>query len=105
VPVISTRISPARALRAVRRNKRLFEHYEQLFSAHHSISLVYERMVYGQSLSTAAKTAVFDLLEIDPAPVTGPFVKMNPDNLELIIENYDDLVNALAGTEFEAFLR
>lgn len=105
LPIITTRISPARAIRAMRKNKKLFQHYEQLFSKHHKVNLVYETMMEGQSLSERAAAAVVGLLEIDSAPMTGPYVKMNPDKLELIVENYDDLINALAGTEFEVFLQ
>ncbi len=104
LPIIAKRISPAKAIKAMRRNKKLFEYYEQLFSKHHKINLVYETMIEGQSLSETAKAAVVGLLSIDPAPMTGPFIKMNPDKLALMVENYDDLAHALAGSEFEGFL-
>lgn len=104
VPIIRTRISPARAMRSMRNNKKLFEHYEMLFSKHRKITLVYETMIEGQSLSETAAAAVCNLLKIDPAPMAGPFVKMNPDKLELIVENYNELVDALTGSEFEVFL-
>jgi hypothetical protein len=82
----------------------LFLKHEQLFSQHPKIEMVYETMIEGQSLSYEATAAVSDLLELDPAPMRSNLVKMNPHNLELTVENYDELVRALRGTEFERFL-
>jgi hypothetical protein len=36
--------------------------------------------------------------------LTTDLVKINPDSLETLIENYDEVVKTLAGTEFERFL-
>jgi LPS sulfotransferase NodH len=104
LPAISTRISPARAIKEMQRAQELFQKYERLFSRHPRIELVYETMIEGQSLSEEAAAAVTDLLELDPAPMSARAVKVNPDNLEPLVENYDELVRALRGTEFERFL-
>ena len=61
-------------------------------------------MIDGQSLSDESAAAVTDLLELDPAPIKATAVKANPDKLELLIENYDQVVHTLRGTEFELFL-
>lgn len=48
---------------------------------------------------------VLDFLEIDNLlPLTSELVKVNPDSLEDIIENYGEVKQALKSTEFESFL-
>jgi LPS sulfotransferase NodH len=104
VPVVSTRISPDKAMREMRRVRELFGEFEQLLTGHRKIELVYEQLISGQSLSTAAWAAVSELLEIEPAEVASDQIKINPSNLRPMVENYDELAAALKGTEFERFL-
>jgi hypothetical protein len=73
-------------------------------SRHRKIELVYERLFNGATLSNEAWTAVRGLLEIEPADATSDFVKMNPNDLRPMVENYDELADALAGTEFAKYL-
>ena len=37
-------------------------------------------------------------------PLTTDRAKINPDSLEELIENYDEVAQALRGTSFERFL-
>ncbi len=37
-------------------------------------------------------------------PVGSDLVKINPDNIEALVENYDELCGTLAGSQFERFL-
>jgi hypothetical protein len=104
VPVIMTRVSPARALREMERTQSLIEKHERLFSRHHKVTLIYETMIDGQTLSDEATATVTDLLELDPAPMTARARKVNPDRLESIVENYAELERALRDTEFVRFL-
>ncbi len=104
VSVISARISATRGVEEMQRAEELFRKYERVFSRHPRIELVYETMIDGQSLSDSAAAAVTDLLELAPAPMRAETIKVNPDNLELIVENYDELVSVLRGTQFERFL-
>lgn len=103
-PVLATRIEPNQAIEAMRHMQARFEEHERLFAAHRRIELVYEEMVDGAGLSAGAARAVTQLLEVEPAPMASRTVKVNPDRLEAIIENYDELSRALRGTEFERFL-
>jgi hypothetical protein len=102
--VLSLRISPERAIKEMQRMRDLFQKHEQLFSRHSKIELVYETMIDGQYLSDETTIAIADLLELNPAPMRATSVKANPDKLELLIENYDQVVHELRGTEFERFL-
>jgi hypothetical protein len=104
VPVVSTRISPEKAIREMRKVRDLFTEFERFLEGHRRIQLVYEEMINGQSLSTAAWAAVSELLEIEPAEAASDQIKINPDNLRAMVENYEELAASLKGTEFERFL-
>jgi hypothetical protein len=53
----------------------------------------------------AESRRVLDFLNIDQvAPLTTDLVKLNPDSLEDMIENYEEVKQALSGTDFEEFL-
>lgn len=104
LPLMSTTISPARAVAEMRKMQDIARSCEGLFSHHPKIELTYETLIEGQSLSGQAAAAIVDLLEVEPAPMNGQAVKGGPDSLELIVENYDELARALRGTEFERFL-
>jgi hypothetical protein len=48
---------------------------------------------------------VMKFIEIDELiPLTSDFVKVNPDSLEEIIENYDEVKRTLKNTEFAKFM-
>lgn len=104
IPAVSVRVSPERAIREMRKVGHCFVEFEQLLAGHRKTELVYERMFNGQSLSHEAWTAVTELLEIEPVSVGSDLVKMNPNKLRPMVENYDELARALAGTEFESYL-
>jgi hypothetical protein len=104
LPITSTKIVPERAIREMRKAQNLHREHEQIFSGHRRAELVYETIVDGHSLSDAAAVVIFELLELEPAPMKGKTVKVNPDSLAQIIDNYDEVVSALCGTEFERFL-
>lgn len=105
VRTVATHISPQAAIREMRNVQRQFDLFEQLLSNHRKIELVYEDMIDGQCLSDAAREAVCDLLEVESAPMCCDFVKVNPNKLELMVKNYDELAAALKGTEFEQYLQ
>jgi LPS sulfotransferase NodH len=104
IPVVSVRISPERAIKEMSRVRDAFADFEQLLSRHRKIELVYERMVNGQTLSREAWTKISELLEIETAEIGSDLVKMNPHDLRPMVENYEELAAALAGTEFERYL-
>jgi LPS sulfotransferase NodH len=104
IPVVSVQVSPEKAIKEMRRVRDSFAEFERLLSGHRKIELVYERMCSGQTLTDEAWTKITELLEIEPATVGSDLVKMNPDELRPMVENYDELAAALSGTEFERFL-
>lgn len=106
IAVVSVRVSPTRAIEAMRRVREAFLEYERLLdrAGHRRIELVYERLFNGATLSTEAWIKIGELLEIEPATTSSELIKMNPNELRPMVENYDELAAALAGTEFERYL-
>jgi LPS sulfotransferase NodH len=104
IPVVSARVSPERAIREMTKVRDYFLEFERLLSGHRKIEILYERMFHGPSLSREVWAAIGGLLEIEPAQVGSDLVKMNPNDLRPMVDNYDELADALAGTEFAKYL-
>lgn len=104
VPVVSVRVSPQDAIEDMRRVRNYFLEFERLLSGHRKVELIYERLFNERTLSQEALGKIAELLEIEPMPISSGLVKMNPNELRQMVENYDELVEALADTEFERFL-
>ena len=67
------------------------------------LEVSYESLVADHDTETRN---VLKYLGIDKfMPLTSEFVKLNPDSLEDIIENYSEVKQTLIGTEFEKFLQ
>lgn len=104
LPLVSICISPQAAIKAMQQTKKKFDDFERLLSNHRKIELVYESMIEGRCLSKHATDAICNLLDIEQQPMCCDFVKVNPNELKLMIDNYEEVVNALSGTQFERFL-
>jgi LPS sulfotransferase NodH len=105
VPPVSIYISPQKAIEAMRQVSAYFDEFEGFLSKHRKIELVYEQMINGQQLTVGAWSALSELLEVEPAEnVSSVLVKMNPSDLRPMVENYEEVAEALKGTEFERFL-
>lgn len=105
LPVVSVHISPRSAIAEMRRVRDAHDDFERLLSGHRKIELVYERLFNGPTLSNEAWHALCGLLEVEHAEdAISDLVKINPSNLRPMVKNYDDLADALAGTEFEKYL-
>jgi hypothetical protein len=78
--------------------------YSRRLSRHPKVELVYETLIEANRLSDRASILICELLDLEPEPLGADLVKVNPDSLRDIVTNYDELVRALTGTEFEEFL-
>ena len=66
------------------------------------LEISYESLAADQDTETRR---ILKFLEIDQLmPLTTDLVKVNPDSLENIIENYGEVKQTLMNTEFENFL-
>ena len=84
--------------------KMLYHWYDKRLSQHPKIELAYEYMVAPNGLSESATLLVCEFLGIPLEPMVTDLVKLNPDDLRMIVTNYDEVARAFAGTEFEQYL-
>jgi hypothetical protein len=87
-----------------RRQKRYARYKKRFTNVYHVpyLEVSYESLVADFALEIQK---VLKFLEIDKfLALTSEFVKVNPDSLEDIVENYRDVKQTLTNTEFEKFL-
>jgi hypothetical protein len=105
VEPIKVRIDPKILIKDFKRRQIRFAKYIKRFievfdAPFHEVS--YESLV--ADFDTEIRK-VLKFLEIDKLmPLTSELVKVNPDSLEDIIENYNEVKQTLINTEFDNFL-
>lgn len=104
VPIITTTISPEAAIREMRRVQSEYDKFDSLFVKHQKVNLVYESMIEKGCLTQQATNKICQLLDITPMPLRCDFVKMNPNHLEQMVENYAELADEISRTEFAHLL-
>jgi hypothetical protein len=97
-------IDPAEALAEMRSVRRKYEHYEEVFSAHPRLQLVYEDLISQQTIDPKVSDSICGFLEVRRAVMKSRLVKMNPDPLASIVTNYGELANEVSRTEFADLL-
>lgn len=76
--------------------------YRRIFADNPYLEVAYESFVAHQNYETQR---ILQFLRIEPfVPLTSPLVKINPDSLSDLIENYEEIARTLHGTTFERFL-
>ena len=75
--------------------KRSFSDYENYY--HFS----YESFVLNPSLHL---NSIFDFLGIEPQKLESDLKKINSNDLSILIENYDEVLSALEGSQYEKFI-
>jgi LPS sulfotransferase NodH len=104
LPPVSIKIKPKAAIRAMEKVQEQHDFFKSFLEEHPRIDLIYENMIEGQCLSDDASKSVCQILDIENRKMCCNFVKVNPDKIQLIVDNYDELVDALQGTAYERFL-
>lgn len=97
-------IDPVAALADMRSVHSQYQHFEEIFSAHPRLQLVYEDLISQQTIDPNVSDSICDFLGIQRAVMKSRLVKMNPDPLSKIVTNYNELAEAIAGTEFTNLL-
>jgi LPS sulfotransferase NodH len=70
------------------------------------VGLPYTEVVYEDlAADESGFASLFEFLGVEPAPVTSSLQKLNPTSHEQLIENYGEVREALADTEFAPQLR
>lgn len=95
------RVSPRECLDDFAATARLEAQFLDWFAGKPSITTTYEALL----ADPAELPRIVAFLGVDPFAVQTKTLKMNSDNLRDLVENYDELAAALAGTEFAHYLR
>ena len=79
------------------------DQYRSRLSHLQYIEVTYEDLVTNQAYELKR---LLEFLEMKVVPgLSSDLVKVNPDNVSEVIENYDEVVRALTGTKYEQFLK
>ncbi|MGH8131536.1 MAG: sulfotransferase [Steroidobacteraceae bacterium] len=97
-------ISGAAAIAYLRRAAAEYETHEQIFRDHSRLALSYETMIDGQGLRADVAREICLFLGVREYPMRSDLVKVNPERLEQMVDNYDEFAAAIRGTEFAAML-
>ena len=99
---VKVTLPPRQLLRRLERLTNRVEANRALLRDRPHIEISYESFV--ASRDTEARR-VLEFLDVDPTiPLTTDLVKLNPDSLQEIIENYNEVQQTLAGTQFAHYL-
>lgn len=93
------RLDPQQALGAFRRMEEHERWLDDLAEGHPTFALAYEDLIGGSGLD-----GLQGFLGVEPRPLESHFEKLRTRPLEETVENWDELVEALRGTRYEAFL-
>jgi LPS sulfotransferase NodH len=97
-------ISADAALRYLRRLRAEYDLHERMFARHARLQLSYEGMIDGNALAAGVARDICDFLGIAHRPMRSSLVKMNPERLDQMITNYDEVARAIGQTEFADLL-
>jgi LPS sulfotransferase NodH len=103
-PVVWVRVDPAKAITALRAAIARRERYEALFAPHACLNVAYESLFDGASLQALTANAICDFLGVPKYPMKSGIIKLNPESLRDMVENYDELAEAISRTEFAGML-
>ncbi len=102
VKPVTVHLSPFKLKMQLSRLAGQIEKYRTRLKGIPHLELFYESFVANRETETRR---ILNFLGIDQVrPLTTNLVKLNPDSLERVIENYREVKQALNGTTFESFL-
>jgi LPS sulfotransferase NodH len=99
---VTIRLSPLQLKLKLDRLTQQIDKYRSRLKGTPHLEVFYESFVANREAETQR---LLTFLRIDQfIPLTTNLVKLNPDSLELVIENYAEVRQSLSGTVFEKFL-
>ena len=104
LPPVTTHVDPAAALEQMRRARAQYQEFEEMFARHRRLPLVYEELIENQRLRPSEGRRICDFLGVGDQPMHSKFIKLNPESLEAMVTNYDELASVIAKTEFADLL-
>lgn len=105
VDAVRTHVDPHKAVGAIRRARERYERFDALFGGHPRLQLDYESLFDGQELSAEVTASICEFLSVEPHPMRSNLTKLNPESLQDMVTNYDELAAAVARTEFADMLK
>ena len=99
-----TRVDPATAIARMRKARARYESFDKAFERHPRLQVSYENLFDGKYLETDTCQRICDFLGVAQYRMESELVKLNPDSLRDMVTNYDELADALSGTEFAHML-
>lgn len=76
------------------------ELFDLFFTGHSTVSTTYESLLSDRD---ATLRRIVEFLDLEPAPLATPTLKLNPDDLRDVLENFDELADAFRETPFSRF--
>ena len=104
LPPVKTRVEPAVALEQMRKARARYQEFDERFAQHRRLPLVYEDLIENQRLRPSEGRRICDFFGVDDHPMQSRFIKLNPESLEAMVTNYDELASVIAKTEFAELL-
>jgi hypothetical protein len=104
LPPVSIHVDPAAALEQMRKARLTYQHFEDVFADHRRLPVVYEDMIENQRLRPSEGRRICEFFGIEAHPMQSSFIKLNPESLQLMVTNYDELAEVISGTEFADLL-
>jgi sulfotransferase family protein len=99
---VTLRLPPAELRAHLEDREREIERYRALFQGRPCCEVSYESFLARREEESRRLLAFLGIERY--APLTSRLVKQNPDSLRDILENYDEIAQALRGTPFERHL-
>lgn len=101
---VQVHLRPGKLMRNMARRERLIEQYRAMFRDQPYLEIFYEAFVADRE-AELQRVLQFLELEMDGSvSLKTDLVKLNPNSIKDIIENYEQIAQALRGTAFEEYL-
>jgi LPS sulfotransferase NodH len=104
LPPVTTHVDPAAALEQMRKASARYQEFEDIFVGHRRLPLVYEEIIDNQRLRPSEGRRICDFFGVRDQPMQSSLIKLNPESLEAMVTNYDELASVIAKTEFAELL-
>jgi hypothetical protein len=101
---IGIRVEPDKALAWMRKAVTRHERFEALFAGHERLDVTYETLFDGSHLQAVTARRICKFLGVSQQPMQSRIIKLNPRSLRDMVKNYDELAEAISGSEFSGML-
>lgn len=98
---ISVRIKYVDLIRRIEQQEIYLVREEEVLRNLPHITLVYEDDLLNQADHQRTLDKLFKFLDVPSAPVSTYMIKVTPEDLSQIVENFDELAHSLRGTRYE----